>query len=108
MKFLVMIEGVPGGAPMPPEQFLILAKANLAWCRRMINSGRCDVTYFLADHAGGLMGGFGVINYDSAEQLAEDLGTFPGSGLSTFKVYPLVGIETAEKLVGTLAAMYKK
>ena len=108
MKFLVMIEGIPGGVPMPPEQFLPLAKANHVWIRRMIDSGRCEATYLLADHAGGLMGGFGIVNYDSAEQLAEDLGTFPGSGLSTYKVYPLVAPEVGEKLVSTLETMLKK
>ena len=107
MKFLVMIEGTPG-VPLPPEQFLPLAKANYAWVRRLRDSGRCEVDYLMADHAGGLMGGFGIVNYDSAEQLAEDLGTFPASGLSTYKVYPLVGIEVGEKLIGTLEAMYKK
>ena len=108
MKFLLMIEGVPGGAMPPPEQFLPLAKANCAWVRRMIDSGRCEVTYHLADHAGGFMGGFGIVDYDSAEQLAEDLGTFPASGMSTYKVYPLVTLEVVEKLIGTLEAMLKK
>jgi len=106
MKFLVMIEGVPG-VPMPPEQFLPLAKANFAWSKRMRDTGRAEVQYLLADHAGGIMGGFGIVNYESAEQLAEDLAIFPASGLATFKVYPLVAPEVGEKLVGTLEAMHK-
>ena len=107
MKFLVMIEGVPGGA-MPPEQFLSLAKANQAWVRRMIDSGRCEVTYLLADHAGGTMGGFGIVNYDSAEQMAEDLATFPGSAISNYKVYPLVSSEFMGKFASNMEAMLKK
>ena len=108
MKFLVMMEGVPGGAPMPPEQLLPLLKANTEWTKRMKASGRTEVAYLLADHAGGFMGGFGIVNYDSAEQLAEDLATFPGAGLTTCKVYPLVAPEFAEKLVGIMEAMHKK
>ena len=107
MKFLVMIEGVPG-VPLTPEQFIPLAKANNAWAKRMRDSGRCEAQYLLADHAGGLEGGFGIVNYDSAEQLAEDLATFPAAGLCTFKVYPLVAPELGEKLVGILEAMHKK
>jgi hypothetical protein len=108
MKFLVMIEGVPGGAPMPPEQFLPLAKANSEWIKRMLNSGRCEVTYLLADHAGGTMGGFGIINYDSAEQMAEDLATFPGAAISNYRVYPLVSTDFMEKFASNMEAMLKK
>jgi len=108
MKFLVMIEGVPGGSPMSPEQNLQLAKANYDWMRRMIDSGRCEVTYLMADHAGGSMGGFGVINYDSEEQMAEDLATFPGANLSNYKVCPLVSPEIMEKFISNMEAMLKK
>ena len=107
MKFLVILEGVPGVA-LPPEQFIPLAKANNEWTKRMKASGRTEVAYLLADHAGGLQGGFGIVNYDSAEQLAEDLATFPAAGLCTFKVYPLVAPEVGEKLVSILEAIYKK
>jgi muconolactone delta-isomerase len=109
MKFLILIEGVPGGPPMPPEQFLAFSKENMAWARRMKESGRSEVQYALADHAGGLMGGFCVHNVDSAEQLAEDLATLPAAGLSTVKVYPLVAVEVTEKLIkGWEAQLAKK
>ena len=98
MRFLVLIEGVPGGPPMPPEQMSPLVKATLAWAKRMKESGRSEVQYCLADHAGGLMGGFCIHNVESAEQLAEDLATFPLASLSTFKVYPLVTMEAFEKM----------
>jgi hypothetical protein len=46
---------------------------------------------------------------DSLEELAENLASVPGAGIVTFKVYPLVSQETAEKLVdGALAALPKK
>ena len=84
---------------MPPEQFLALSKANYEWAKRLRDAGRVEVSYALADHAGGFMGGFGVINYDSAEQLAEDLATMPVAGLSTIKVHPLVGLEVVERFI---------
>jgi len=99
MRFLVIIEGVPGGPPVPPEQMLPLIKANFAWAKRLKESGRTEVQYGLADHAGGLMGGFCVHNVESAEQLAEDLATFPMAGQATFKVYPLVTMEASEKII---------
>ena len=108
MKFLVMIEGVPGGVPMSPEQFLPLAKATYDWMRRMIDSGRCEVTYLMADHAGGTMGGFGVVNYDSAEQMAEDLATFPASATSNYKVCPLVSPDIMKKFISNMEAILKK
>ena len=99
MKFLVLIEGVPGGPPVPPEQMLPLMKANFAWAKRLKDSGRSEVQYCLADHAGGLMGGFCVHNVESAEQLAEDLAAFPMSGQATMKVCPLITMEASEKVI---------
>jgi hypothetical protein len=108
MKFLVLIEGIPG-VPMPPEQGLALGKANMAWIKRVKETGRVEAAYLLADHAGGFEGGFGIINYESAEQMAEDLATCPVAGLSTFKVYPLVAPEVTEKLIdAALAQLAKK
>jgi len=109
MKFLVIVEGVPGQPTMTPEQTLNLTKANWAWSKKLTESGKADVAYALADHAGGLMGGCGIMNVNSLEELAEYLGTFPASGIATFKVYPLVAPEVAEKLIeGALAALTKK
>ena len=109
MKFLVMIEGVPGGPPIPPEQMAPLTKAMFAWAKRLKESGRSEVQYCMADHAGGLMGGFCVHNVESAEQLSEDLATFPMAGLATFKVYPLVTMEAAEKIIeGVLGSLMRK
>ena len=99
MKFLIIMEGVPGGPPMPPEQFYPFAKTILEWTKRMKDSGRSEVAYAFADHAGGFMGGFCVHNVESTEQLAEDLATFPAAGLSTMKAYPLVGFEFMERFV---------
>ncbi|MBA7656696.1 hypothetical protein ES703_64623 [subsurface metagenome] len=109
MKFLVIIEGVPGQPTMPPEQMLTLTKEMWAWSKRLTELRKTDVAYALADHAGGLMGGCGIMNANSLEELAENLGTFPVPGMVTFKVYPLVAPEVAEKLVeGALAALPKK
>ena len=108
MKFLIMAEGVPGVPMLPPEQALALSKETWAWARRMKESGRSEVQYALADHAGGLTGGFCVHNVESAEQLAEVLATCPMAGLATFKIHPLVAPEVAEKLVeGALASLSK-
>ena len=105
----MIMEGVPGVPMLPPEQALALAKESWAWARRMKESGRAEVYYALADHAGGLTGGFCVHNVESAEQLAEDLATFPMAGLCIMKVYPLVTPEVAEKIIeGVLAALPKK
>ena len=109
MRFLVIIEGVPGGPPMPPEQMAPLVQATFDWVKRMKESGRSEIQYAMADHAGGLMGGFSIHNVESAEQLAEDLATMPLGTLSTFKVYPLVTMEASQKIIeGLLAQLLKK
>lgn len=109
MKFLVIIEGVPGPPTRSPAETLANTKEVWAWSRRMKESGKADVTYGLADHVGGLMGGFGIMNVASLEELAENLATCPAAGIATFKVYPLVSQEIAEKLVeGALATLSKK
>jgi hypothetical protein len=106
MRFLVIIEGVPGGPPTPPEQMAPLVQAT---AKRMKESGRSEIQYAMADHAGGLMGGFCIHNVESAEQLAEDLATMPLGALSTFKVYPLVTMEASQKIIeGMLAQLVKK
>jgi hypothetical protein len=109
MKFLVIIEAVPGGPSEPPEQTLPRIKECWAWARRMLESGKADVGYALADHAGGLLGGAGIMNVKSLEELAEALATYPAAGLVTFKVYPLVAPEVTEKIIeGALAQLAKK
>jgi muconolactone delta-isomerase len=99
MKFLVIVEGVQGQPTMTPEQTLNLTKMNWAWSKKLTATGKADVAYALADHAGGLMGGCGIMNVASLEELAEILGTFPAPGIATFKVYPLVAPEVAEELI---------
>lgn len=108
MKFLIVIEGIPGGTQMSPEEFLQLAKANLAWAKKLRETKKVEAQYAFADHGGGFMGGFGIADYDSAEQLAESLATFPGVGLSNVRVYPLVGMEVVEKFTDQMEAMLKK
>jgi len=108
MKFLVVMEGIPGQPTMSPEQTLTMIKDTWAWSRSLIESGKADVGYALADHAGGLMGGCGIVNVNSLEELAEALGTCPAIGTATMKVYPLVAPEVAEKLIeGALASLPK-
>jgi hypothetical protein len=108
MKFLVLVEAVPG-MPIPPEEALAVSKAQWAWAKRIRESGRSEAQYALADHAGGILGGFGITNCESLEQLAEDLATMPAAGLSTVRVYPLVAPEVTEKMIeGALAQLPKK
>ncbi len=109
MRFLIIIEGVPGGPPVPPEQMAPVARGMFSWAKRLKASGRSEAQYCLADHAGSLMGGMCIHNVDSAEQLAEDLATCPFATQSTFKVYPLISMEASEKIVeGILAQPQKK
>jgi len=98
MKFLLLVEGVPGG-PAPPEQLLSLAKAQWSWSKRQQETGKAEVVYGLAEHAGGLMEGMGICNYESAEELAEALATMPAAYVATIKVYPLVAQEVTERLI---------
>ena len=84
---------------MPPVQTLAITREIWGWSKRLVESGRADVTYALADCAGGLTGGCGIMNVNSLEELAENLGTFPAPGIATFRVHPLVAPEVAEKLI---------
>jgi len=98
MKFLVLVEGVPG-RPMPPEQLLALAKAQWSWSKRQQEAGKAEVVYGLAEHAGGLMGGMGICSYESAEEFAEALATMPAAYSASVKVYPLVALGVTERLI---------
>jgi hypothetical protein len=108
MRFLVLIEGVPGGPLMPREQTLSLIKECWAWARRQKELGKAEVQYALADHAGGLEGGVGIAKVESLEELAEVLATYPAVGLVTFKVYPLVAVEVTEKIIEAAMAQLPK
>jgi len=107
MKFLVLIEGVPGN-PLPAAQLLSLAKAQLAWAKRQKKSGKIEAIYGLAEHAGGLMGGMGICNFNSAEELAEALATMPAAYSASVKVFPLVGLETTERLIEAELGVMKR
>ena len=98
MKFLVFVEGIPS-IPLPPEQLLALGKAQWSWVDRQRKTGKAEVVYGLAEHAGGLMGGVGIFNYESAEELAEALATMPAAFSASVKVYPLVTPEVTERLI---------
>ena len=98
MKFLVFIEGVPG-TPLPPEQLLTLCKAQWSWVNKQQEAGKAEVVYGLAEHAGGLMGGMGIFNYESADELAEALATMPAAYSASVNVYPLVAPEVTERLI---------
>ena len=107
MKFLVLIEGVPG-KPTPPEQLLTLAKAQWSWSKRQQDTGKAEVIYSLAGHAGGLMGGMGICNFDSAEELAEALATMPAAYSASVKVYPLVTLEVTGRLIETELSVLRR
>jgi muconolactone delta-isomerase len=109
MKFLVIVEGIPGVPMLPPEQALALTKEQWEWSKRTRNAGKADVVYALADHYGGLKGGFGIANVESLDDLAELLASMPMAGLGTVKVYPLVNPDVTLKLVeASLQALSKK
>ena len=109
MKFLVIVEGIPGVPMLPPEQSLALTKEQWEWSKKMQNSGKADIVYAMADHCGGLTGGFGIANVESLEDLAEILASMPMAGLSDVKVYPLVTLNVAVKMTQSrLEALSKK
>ena len=99
MKFLVIVEGVPGVPLLPPEQSLALTKEQWEWSKKMRKAGKADVVYALADHCGGLTGGIGIANVESLEDLAKVLSSMPMAGLGSVKVYPLVDPDVAIKLI---------
>jgi hypothetical protein len=108
MRFLWTIEGVTGGTSIPPEQMITLLKANFDWVERLTKSGRSEITYGIADHMGGLTGGFCIHNVETAEQLAEDMATCPAAGLSTMKLYPLVTMEASKKIFESMCSKMPK
>jgi muconolactone delta-isomerase len=107
MKFLVIVEGVPG-RPLPPEELLALGKAQWSWSDRQRAAGKAEVIYGLAEHAGGLMGGMGIFNYESAEELAVALATMPAAYSASVKVYPLVAPEVTERLIEAELGVIRK
>ncbi len=108
MKFLIVMEGIPAQPTMSPEQQLTLTKESWAWSKRLVETGKADFDYAFADHAGGLMGGCGIMNVSSLEELSENLATCPMFGMADVKVYPLVAREVAEKLVEGLISSLPK
>ena len=107
MKFLVIAEGVPE-VVLPPEQAVALGRENWAWVRKMTAAGKLDVAFGLADHAGGILGGCGIANVESLEELGGLLASLPVVAISNVKVYPLVAPEVVEKLIDVWAESIPK
>lgn len=109
MKFLIISENVPGVPGLPPDQALAMVKEQWAWVKRMKEAGKVETSYALADHGGGLLGGCGIIDVKSLEDLAEMLATMPVARFTSARVYPLVAPEVTERIIeGRLAAFARR
>jgi muconolactone delta-isomerase len=82
----------------PPELIPSLTDAMLAWVEQYTASGNLESTWSFA----GQVGGGGIVNVDSAEELDAILIGFPFGAFSEIEVYALADLESA--LLGSKAA----
>src|SRR5437868_7036781 len=84
MKYLVTVK--PG--PMPPS--IELVRQGQEWIQAKLDDGTFEACYAFPEG-----GGCSIGNYDSAEQLMEQLMDYPLSPFVEYDVHPLVDLNAA-------------
>jgi hypothetical protein len=98
MKFLFTAKRVQHG--LPPEQVLPMVKAMKEWHEENIKNGTIDIIYNFVQG-----GGFGIHNFDSAEDAFVFLTEYPGYPLYDWEVIPLVD---NKKIMDKAISRYEK
>ncbi len=70
MKFLVTAR--PGSTPIPPEHAVGLYTAAMTWVDERLKNGKLDCHYTFPDR-----GGFAIANVNSAEELDDEILSYP-------------------------------
>jgi muconolactone delta-isomerase len=96
MQFLVITKSAH---PAPPEMALPLIEATQAWVAQLRASGKVESVWSIA----GTIGGGGVFNVDSHEELDAIMAGFPFSAFSTIEVIALADMD--KSLAGGKAAI---
>jgi len=102
MQFLIITKAMN---PVPPEMTVPLIDAMTAWLAK----GRADGTLGAAWSFAGTLGGGGIIEVESHEQLDEVMAGFPFGPFSSIEVYPLSDVDrslaTSRAVVEQMMAM---
>ena len=70
MKYMVL--GRQGSTPIPPEQAVNLYTAAIAWMEERLKNGKIECHYTFPDR-----GGFAIANVNSAEELDDEILSYP-------------------------------
>lgn len=96
MRFLIVTKGRD---PVPPEMAMPMMQMMQGWMAEHRSSGKLEQVWSFA----GQLGGGGIANVDSHEELDELMAGFPFGQTSHVEVYPLADLDAA--LEGSLAAI---
>lgn len=88
MRFLVVTEN---RTPLAPEMALPMMRMMQAWSAEHTASGKLEQVWSFA----GLVGGGGILNVDSHEELDAVMGGFPFAQNSKIAVYVLADLDVA-------------
>ena len=86
MRFLVVTKGRD---PLPPEMAIPMLQMFQGWLAEHRASGKLEEAWSFA----GQVGGGGIANVDSLEELDAIMATYPFSQTSDIEVYPLADID---------------
>jgi hypothetical protein len=70
MKYMVL--GRQGSTPIPPEHAVNLYTAAIAWMEERLKNGKIECHYTFPDR-----GGFAIANVNSAEELDDEILSYP-------------------------------
>lgn len=88
MRFLVVTKS--RGAP-PPEMAMPMMQMMQQWVTEHLGSGKMEQVWSF----GGIVGGGGILDVDSHEELDSIMGAFPFAQFSDVEVYPLADLHAS-------------
>jgi len=86
MKFLIIDKALPPNPNADTSNIVSMLSGTAKLFSEWVEAGKLEIWYHFADRVGGV----GILNVESLDELNEMLFSHPASAITTSEIYPLV------------------